>query len=96
MANPVQGPSMDDESKKTPPVTPPKEAHSMEKYSAMDPAGVWARFLSMQGTQQVSVEQVQTFIEQLNKSLQIVIQQNDAHMKKALERMKRAQEGDWD
>jgi hypothetical protein len=95
MAEPVQGP-LNEESKKIPPSTPSKEAPPMGKYTPMDPAGVWQRFLSSGGTQQVSVEEVQTFIEQLNKSLQIAIQQNDAHMKKALDKMKRAQEGDWD
>ena len=56
--------------------------------TAMDPAGIWLRFLGPQAT----VNDVKTFLQGLEKMMQVLVQQNDAAFKRALEAQKKAQQ----
>jgi len=98
MAEPVQGPSMNEPKKGHghSAVNPPSAQTPIDQsqYTPMDPSGIWAKFLSMNGSQPVTKEQVQMFIEALNKSIGLLIQHNTARMKEAMEKMKRVQEGE--
>jgi len=61
---------------------------AQSQYNPMDPAGIWMKFLGPQAT----VNDVQAFLQSLEKMLQVLVQQNDAAFKRALEAQKKAQE----
>ena len=97
MVEPVPGPSMNDPEQKTSRQPPSSSIPTQQsQYTPMDPAGVWQKFLSMNNTIPVSKEQVEKFIETLNKTIQTLIQHDAARMKDAMEKMKRVQEGEED
>jgi hypothetical protein len=97
MVEPVPGPSMNDPEQKASGQAPPSSIPTQQsQYTPMDPAGVWQKFLSMNNTLPVSKEQVEKFIETLNKTIQTLIQHDAARMKDAMEKMKRVQEGEED
>jgi|SRR5579862_2565110 len=97
MVEPVSGPSMNDPEKNVSGQAPSSSIPTQQsQYTPMDPAGIWQKFLSMNNTVPVSKEQVEKFIETLDKSIQTLIQHDAARMKDAMEKMKRVQEGDDD
>ncbi len=57
-----------------------------------DPAGVWQRFLTING-QQPSPEEVQLFVQGLLKFFNVMIQQQQASMQRANEQLKRVAQG---
>lgn len=60
--------------------------------SNVDPTGAWAAFLSTPG-HPASAEQVKVFMQGMLKMFNVLIQQQDAAVKKANERLKRSIEG---
>ena len=80
-----------DESK-TPSIPPPSQDEiapfTTGERTSMDPAGIWLKFLGPQAT----VNDVKMFLQGLEKMLQVLVQQNDAAFKRALEAQKRAQQ----
>jgi hypothetical protein len=58
------------------------------KYNPLDPAGIWLKFLGPQAT----VNDVKMFLQGLEKMLQVLVQQNDAAFKRAMDAQKRAKE----
>ena len=62
-------------------------------HTSMDPSGLWAKFLSNRGTQQITEEDVKVFLKGLEKMLQIAIQQNDRAFKRSIENLKNSGQG---
>lgn len=81
-----------DESKRPslPPSSPAEQAapFAQPERTSMDPGGIWLKFLGPQAT----VNDVKMFLNGLEKMMQVLVQQNDASFKRALEAQKRAQE----
>lgn len=83
----------------TAPSAPIKKAHAerpdikeFKQHTSMDPAGVWSRFLTG-GGQTPSNEEIKGFLTNLEKMLQITVQQNARAAKRAAQKLRDSQEG---
>jgi hypothetical protein len=61
------------------------------EHKSLDPAGIWSKFLSMRGTQEVTPEQIKSFIQSLEKMMQITVQQGARAAKRAMDRLRESE-----
>ena len=98
MAEPIKEPSMNDPSqnpelvKKTSPDAA-APGFSQKAQPSLDPSGVWAKFLSQASGQEATPEEVNLFLQSLEKMFNVLVQQNQAAFKRSLEKLKDAQDG---
>ena len=94
----IKGPQGNEPPQKLPETTPATPGENAPTYGAqqpIDPAGIWARFLSMQSGEPADPEEVKLFIQSFQRVLQVLVQQNDRAFQRAMEERKKAQQGDW-
>ena len=79
----------------TPQTPPPGGAppESTAQTQSIDPAGIWAKFLST-GGQQATPEEVKMFLQNYEKMLSVLVQQNQKAFARAQQQMREALEGE--
>ena len=84
-----------DPSEKTPPIQPiqPSQPPTNLPTSYVDPSGAWAKFLSTPGSP-ATAQDVQMFMNGLLKFFNVMIQQQQAATKRALDQLKKVAKGE--